>query len=61
MSGIWLTFLDMVMQKPQKQTELYYFSAEDAADELEGVIRYCGYEVRDLVEEILENRLATVA
>ena len=45
----------------QKQTELYYFSAEDAADELEGVIRYCGYEVRDLVEEILENRLSTAA
>lgn len=39
----------------QKQTELYYFSAEDAADELEGVVRSCGFEIRDIVEEILEN------
>ena len=45
----------------QKQTELYYFSAEDAADELEGVVRSCGFEVRDLVEEILENRLMEAA
>ena len=45
----------------QKQTELYYFSAEDAANELEGVVRSCGFEVRDLVEEILENRLVEAA
>ena len=45
----------------QGQTELYYFSAEDAADELEGVIRSLGLEARDLVEEILENRLSTAA
>ena len=36
----------------QHQTELYYFSPEDAADELESLIRSLGYEVRDLVNEI---------
>ena len=45
----------------QKQTELYYFSAEDAADELEGVVTSCGFEIRDIVEEILENRLIEAA
>ena len=45
----------------QRQTELYYLSPWDAADELEGVIRSNGLEVRDLVEEILENRHVTKA
>ena len=41
----------------QRQTELYYLSPEDAADEMEGILRSMGYEVRDLVDEILENQL----
>jgi len=45
----------------QRQTELYYLSPEDAADELESIIRSCGFDVRDIVEEILENRLAEAA
>ena len=45
----------------QRQTELYYLSPDDAADELEDLIRSLGYEVRDLVEEILENQLHSAA
>jgi hypothetical protein len=41
----------------QRQTELYYLSPEDASDEIEGILRHLGYEVRDLVDEILEDRL----
>ena len=37
----------------QRQTELYYLSAKDAANELEQIVRRQGYEVRDLVEEII--------
>ena len=37
----------------QRQQELYYLDPWDAANELEGVIRSCGIEVRDLVEELL--------
>ncbi len=39
----------------QRQTELYYLSPEDASNEIEGILRDLGYEVRDLVEEILED------
>ena len=39
----------------QRQTELYDLSPEDAADEMEGLLRSMGYEIRDLVDEILEN------
>jgi hypothetical protein len=41
----------------QRQTELYYLSPEDASDEMEGLLRSMGYEIRDLVDEILENDL----
>ena len=39
----------------QNQTELYYLSPLDATNELEDLLRSMGYEIRDLVEEILEN------
>jgi hypothetical protein len=39
----------------QSQTELYYWSPLDATNELEDLLRSMGYEIRDLVEEILEN------
>ena len=45
----------------QRQTELYYLSPEDASNEIEGILRDLGYEVRDLVEEILEDRSVTKA
>tara|TARA_Y100000356_G_scaffold134948_1_gene145757 strand:- start:175 stop:594 length:420 start_codon:yes stop_codon:yes gene_type:complete len=41
----------------QNQTELYYWSPEEATNELEDLLRSLGYEARDLVEEILENDL----
>ena len=41
----------------QNQTELYYWSPEEATNELEDLLRSMGYEIRDLVEEILENDL----
>lgn len=37
----------------QNQTELYYWSPEQATNELEDLLRSMGYEIRDLVEEIL--------
>jgi hypothetical protein len=43
----------------QRQTELYYLSPEDASDEIEQIIRHLGYEVRDLVSEILVSYLKT--
>ena len=45
----------------QRQTELYYLSPKDASNEIEGILRDLGYEVRDLVEEILEDRSVTKA
>ena len=45
----------------QRQTELYYLSPEDASNEIEGILRHLGYEVRDLVDEILEDRSVTKA
>ena len=43
----------------QRQTELYYLSPEDASDEIEQIIRHLGYDVRDLVNEILVSDLKT--
>ena len=40
----------------QNQTELYYWSPEEASNELEDLLRSMRYEIRDFVEEILENR-----
>ena len=37
--------------------ELYYLSLDDAVDELEALLISMGYEVRDLVDEILEDQL----
>ena len=37
----------------QRQTELYYLSPKDASTEIEGILRTLGYEVRDLVKEII--------
>ena len=39
----------------QNQTELYYWSPEEATNELEDLLRSLGYEIRNLVEEIAEN------
>jgi hypothetical protein len=41
----------------QRQTELYYLSPDDAVDELEALLISMGYEVQDLVDEILEDQL----
>src|SRR6056300_483463 len=38
----------------QRQTELYQFSLEDASRELEQLLRAEKYEIRDVVDEILE-------
>ena len=41
----------------QRQTELYYLSPDDAVDELEALLISMGYEVQDLVDEVLEDQL----
>ena len=46
-----------ITKTPQRQRELYYFSPTEAVDELEQLIQSMGYEVNDLVDEILEDQL----
>lgn len=41
----------------QGQTELYMLSLDDASSELEALLRSMGFEIRELVDEILENQL----
>ena len=41
----------------QRQTELYSLSPTDAVDHLEALVQSMGYEINDLVDEILEDHL----
>lgn len=46
-----------IVKTEQRQTELYYLSPDDAVDELEALLIALKLDVRDLVDEILENQL----
>ena len=46
-----------IIKTTQRQRELYYLSPTEAVDELELLIQSMGYEINDLVDEILEDHL----
>ena len=46
-----------IKKTEQNQTELYYLSPLDATNKLEDLLRSMGYEIRNLVEEIINLKI----
>lgn len=49
--------LHRIKKTVQRQTELYSLNPDEACAQVESVLRSLGYEIRDVVDEILETRM----